>query len=174
LGSLTVTNANVNSQRILKIYTIIPQGSVLVNDGTVAAVTTNNNKVKVSENDTVTDYLINKLVAGDGITLTETNDASDENLTISSSVTITAISDTYTTVAADDIVVATIATDKTVTLLAGASMTKPVTIKNSQASTGILTVDGNASETIDGSASILIYKGQSRKLAYSGGNLHII
>lgn len=39
-------------------------------------------KVKISSNDTTSDYLDTKLVAGDGITLTENNDGSNETLTI--------------------------------------------------------------------------------------------
>jgi hypothetical protein len=39
-------------------------------------------KVKVSANDTTPNYLLAKLAAGTGITLTETNDAGDEDVTI--------------------------------------------------------------------------------------------
>jgi len=82
LGSLTVTNANVNSQRILKIYTIIPQGSILVNDGTVATATTSNDKVKVSVNDTISSYLVNKIIAGTNISVIETTDGGNETIVI--------------------------------------------------------------------------------------------
>jgi hypothetical protein len=40
------------------------------------------NKVKVSANDTTADFLLNKLDAGAGITLTEINDAGDESIQI--------------------------------------------------------------------------------------------
>jgi len=40
-------------------------------------------RVKVSSNDTVASYLVNKLVAGDNITLTEENDGGNETLRIS-------------------------------------------------------------------------------------------
>ncbi len=40
------------------------------------------NKVKVTSNDTTPDYLHNKLIAGDGITTAETDDGSDESVTI--------------------------------------------------------------------------------------------
>src|SRR3990167_7091940 len=39
-------------------------------------------KVKVTSDDTTGDYLLNKLAAGTGITLTETNPAGDEDVTI--------------------------------------------------------------------------------------------
>lgn len=175
ITGLTVTNGSSSTRQIVS-YTFIPNGTVNATDSNVTAIT-NNNQVKVSSNDSTENYLFNKLVAGDNITLTETNDGGDEDVIISSPITITAIDQTddgYTTTVNDDIVIATITSDITVNVLAGASMTKPVTIKNAQASTGVLTVDGNGSETIDGSASITIYKGQSRKLAYSGGNLHIV
>ena len=42
-----------------------------------------NDKVKVSVNDTTSDYLLNKLVAGIGITLTENNNGLNESITIS-------------------------------------------------------------------------------------------
>lgn len=41
-----------------------------------------NDKVKVSSNDTTEDYLFNKLAAGAGITVTETNDGGNEDATI--------------------------------------------------------------------------------------------
>lgn len=39
-------------------------------------------KVKVTSNDTTADYLLNKLAAGDGIAITEVNDAGDEDARI--------------------------------------------------------------------------------------------
>ena len=41
-------------------------------------------KIKISANDTTADHLINKLIAGDNITITETNDGSNETIVISS------------------------------------------------------------------------------------------
>lgn len=41
--------------------------------------------IKISANDTTSDYLINKLVAGSGITLSEDNDGGNETITIESS-----------------------------------------------------------------------------------------
>lgn len=46
----------------------------------------NDEKVKVSANDTTAGYLNGKLVSGAGITLTENNDGGNETLTIASSV----------------------------------------------------------------------------------------
>ena len=54
-------------------------------DGTqFQPVAAQDNNVKVSGNDTSSDVLINKLTAGSGVTLTETNDGSNETITISS------------------------------------------------------------------------------------------
>lgn len=45
-------------------------------------------KVKVSSNDTTTDYLFNKVVAGSGITITEINDGGNEDVQIATSLTL--------------------------------------------------------------------------------------
>ena len=173
ITGLTVTNGSSSTRQIVS-YTFIPNGTINATDSNVTVVS---DKVKVTSNDTTADFLLNKLTAGSNITLTEANDGGDETITIARPYTITAIDQTddgYTTTVNDDVVVATISSNITVNVLAAASMTKPVTIKNAEASTGVLTVDGNGSETIDGSASITVYKGQSRTLVPSGGNLHIV
>lgn len=48
----------------------------------LAAAAGTDEKTKVSINDTTGDYLLNKLAAGTGVTLTETNDGGDEDITI--------------------------------------------------------------------------------------------
>ena len=174
ITGLTVTNGSSSTRQIIS-YTFIPNGTVNEDSSSITFI--NNNQVKVSSNDSTENYLLSKLTAGDNITLTETNDGGNETVTIARPYTITAIDQTddgYTTTVNDDVVIATISSNITVNVLAAANMTKPVTIKNAEASTGVLTVDGNGSETIDGSASITVYKGQARTLAPSGGNLHIL
>lgn len=54
----------------------------------LAAAAGTDEKTKVSINDTTGDYLLNKLVAGDGITLTEVNDAGDEDISIAAANTV--------------------------------------------------------------------------------------
>lgn len=56
------------------------QGSVTLD--TLAATGGSDEKVSVSSNDTTPDYLVNKVTGGDGITVTETDDAGDETLDI--------------------------------------------------------------------------------------------
>ena len=64
-------------------------------------------QVKVSANDTTAGYLNGKLVAGSGITLSETNDGSNETLSIGGATlpTITGIAPTVATNSATDIVI---------------------------------------------------------------------
>lgn len=50
-----------------------------------------NDKVKISSNDTTEDFLLNKIVGGNGISTTETNDAGDEDLTLAIDTTDTNI-----------------------------------------------------------------------------------
>jgi hypothetical protein len=59
-------------------------GDTLV-DGDGVAIETN--KVKVSSNDTTPEFLIEKLTAGTGITVTETNNGGDEGVTIATTIT---------------------------------------------------------------------------------------
>jgi len=60
--------------------------STTVATGWVPVITTIlNYKMKVSSNDTTENYLLSKLAAGLGITLTETNDGGDEDATIAQS-----------------------------------------------------------------------------------------
>lgn len=59
---------------VLKYYT----GSAWVTTAGVSA----DEKLKVSSNDTTEDYLLNKLVAGSNISLTETNDGANEDITV--------------------------------------------------------------------------------------------
>lgn len=54
----------------------------------LAAAGGSDEKTKVTSNDTTGDYLFNKLAAGAGITLTETNDAGDEDVTIAAANTV--------------------------------------------------------------------------------------
>jgi hypothetical protein len=56
-------------------------------------------KVKISSNDTTEDYLLNKLAAGAGISLTETNDGGDEDVTIAVDADASEITYTPTTLA---------------------------------------------------------------------------
>jgi hypothetical protein len=81
LTALTVTNASV-SQRQIKTYTIIPNGNVSETNATITNTFLNDNKVKVSSNDTTEDFLLSKLTAGAGITLVETNDGANETITV--------------------------------------------------------------------------------------------
>lgn len=48
----------------------------------LAALSGTDEKIKISSNDTTSDYLVNKVTGGDGITVTETDDAGDETLDI--------------------------------------------------------------------------------------------
>ena len=59
---------------VLKYY----NGSSWVTSAGVSA----DEKIKISSNDTTEDYLLNKLVAGSNISLTETNDGANEDITI--------------------------------------------------------------------------------------------
>lgn len=53
-----------------------------------ATITTTDELVKVSANDTTANYLLAKLAAGTGISLAETNDGGDEDVTITASITL--------------------------------------------------------------------------------------
>lgn len=48
----------------------------------LAALSGSDEKVKISSNDTTEDYLINKIVGGDGVSTTETGDGGDEDITL--------------------------------------------------------------------------------------------
>jgi|TARA_Y100000310_G_scaffold329732_1_gene400127 hypothetical protein len=56
--------------------------SIEVNSDDIDTLESGEFKVKVSSDDTTGDYLLNKLVAGTGITLTETGDGGDEDITV--------------------------------------------------------------------------------------------
>jgi len=58
---------------------------------TLAAAAWVDEKIKISSNDTTTGYLVAKLTAGNGITLTETNDASNETLDVDVDLTDTTV-----------------------------------------------------------------------------------
>jgi len=60
-------------------------------------------KVKVTSNDTTTDYLLEKLVAGPNITITEQNDGGEEKIVISASVDSSTIDDYITCIAGETI-----------------------------------------------------------------------
>lgn len=60
----------------------------------------------------------------------------------------------------------------TITLHAASTFIKPVTIKN--ISTGIITIEGNASETIDGNLTITLNQYDSATLMSNGTNVYII
>jgi len=60
----------------------IGTGTVSGAGATSATAAVDDRKVKVSANDTTPNFLLAKLAAGTGITLTETNDAGDEDVTI--------------------------------------------------------------------------------------------
>ena len=80
--------------------------------------------VKVSANDTTADHLINKLVAGTGpISLTETNDGGDENVTIDwawgNVVTVMKSGGDYTTVTSALAAITDAAADNRYTILVG-------------------------------------------------------
>jgi len=66
--------------------------SVVVNAGENGlefdTITTTDELVKVSANDTTADYLFAKLAAGTGITVVETNDGGDEDVTITATTTL--------------------------------------------------------------------------------------
>lgn len=57
--------------------------------GSVSVYAATEKRVKVSSNDTTAGYLNGKLVAGEGITFTEGNDAGDETLTLASTISST-------------------------------------------------------------------------------------
>jgi len=86
---------------------------------------------------------------------------------------------TYTanqTLDADDDMVICTTNAFTVTLPTAASITgKVYDIKNSAANTGnLITVDGNGTETIDGSLTYSVVAGNSLKIVSDGTNWHII
>jgi hypothetical protein len=80
------------------------------------------------------------------------------------------VSTTTTTTTTDDLVFAN--GNFTITLHAASTFIKPVTIKN--ISTGIITVDGNDSETIDGNLTITLNQYDSATLMSNGTNVYII
>lgn len=70
----------------------------------VSATSSLDEKVKVTSNDTTTDYLFNKVVAGPNITIVEANDGGNEKLVISSSAgAVSSFDDTITCVAGEDL-----------------------------------------------------------------------
>lgn len=80
------------------------------------------------------------------------------------------VSTTTTTTTADDLLFAN--GTFTVTLHAASTFTKPVTVKN--ISTGIITVEANSSETIDGNLNITLNQYDSATFMSNGTNVYII
>lgn len=79
----------------------------------------------------------------------------------------------YTALITDDIIFCDASGGTfTITLAASASMTKPLTIVNVGA-TGTVTADGNASETINGSATAAIGPGQALSFDAYSGNIRV-
>jgi hypothetical protein len=89
----------------------------------------------------------------------------------SSSVSVSTKTTNYTVVLADDVILCN--GTLTITLLPSGSYNKRLTIKN--IGTGIITIDGDGTETIDGSLTQLIYdQYHSFTLVPDGTNWHII
>lgn len=90
--------------------------------------------------------------------------------------TFTGITTTYTVLDADDVIVVTGASTFTITLPAIADANEGRTVVVKHAGTGVITIDGNASETIDGAATIQLQNQYDTAVLVSDGtsNWHLI
>jgi hypothetical protein len=96
--------------------------------------------------------------------------------TVQPVVTVSTKTTTYTTTATDDVILADGAGGAfTITLHAASTWTKTLTIKRINSGANNITLDGNASETIDGATTKLLQQQyESVTLASNGTNLFII
>jgi len=93
----------------------------------------------------------------------------------SSSLTVQTKTTTYTALVTDDVILCS-GSAFTVNLAAASTWTKKLVIKKTDSSlTNIITIDGNASETIDGALTRkLVTEGESITLASDGSNIYIV